>query len=142
MVQATTSVTPGEQVLVALWAVVRRMKAGAVADGRDPAALHVVHLVHEHGPLRLTALAEVCMLDASTVSRHVRNLEAAGRLARTGDPDDRRATRIAVTDSGRALLRDALAARGRLVDEAVAGWAAEDRAALASLLTRLAEDLT
>jgi DNA-binding MarR family transcriptional regulator len=138
VVQATAG---GEQVLVGLWAVVRRMKAALTASGGDPAAVHIVHLVAEHGPLRLTALAERALLDASTVSRHVRGLEASGHLARTGDPDDRRASRIAVTDSGRALLRDALAARGRVLDTALAGWPAEDRTALATLLQRLAEDM-
>jgi DNA-binding MarR family transcriptional regulator len=139
MVQATS--TAGEQVLVALWAVVRRMKAQAARVAGDAAALHVLHMVGEHGPLRLTALAGTCMLDASTVSRHVRSLEAAGHLARTGDPDDRRAARIALTESGGALLREALVARGRLMDDALAAWPPEDRAALATLLSRLAEDL-
>jgi len=138
MVHATAE---GEQVLVGLWAVVRRLKATAAAAGGDPAALHIVHMVHEHGPLRLTALAECALLDASTVSRHVRALEAAGHLARTGDPDDRRASRIAVTDSGEALLREALTARGRVLDEALAGWPTADREALATLLARLAEDM-
>jgi DNA-binding MarR family transcriptional regulator len=138
MVHATE--VTGEQLLVALWSVIRRLK-GRTIDGPDPAALHVVHMVHEHGPLRLTALAACAALDASTISRHVRNLEETGHLTRTGDPDDRRASRIEVTDSGRALLRDALAARGRFLDEAVAGWPPEERAALATLLSRLAEDL-
>ena len=139
MVQATQAA--GEDVLVGLWRVIRRLKSSAAALGGDPAALHVIHMVKEHGPLRLTALAEAAMLDASTVSRHVQHLEAAGHLARTTDPDDRRATLIAVTESGQALLREALAARGRLFDEALAGWPPEDRAALARLLSKLAEDM-
>jgi DNA-binding MarR family transcriptional regulator len=138
MVQATAE---GEQILVGLWAVLRRLKAAAASAGGDPAALHIVHMVHEHGPLRLTALAEVALLDASTVSRHVSALEATGHLARTGDPADRRASRIAVTASGEALLREALAARGRLLDAALADWPPEDRAALTALLKQLAEDL-
>jgi DNA-binding MarR family transcriptional regulator len=138
MVQATAE---GEQVLVGLWAVVRRLKAAAASAGGDPAALHIVHMVREHGPLRLTALAECALLDASTVSRHVRSLEASGHLARTDDPDDRRASRIAVTDSGEALLREALAERGRVLDAALAGWPPQDREALAALLARLAEDM-
>ena len=140
MVQATPAAA-GEEVLLGLWRVIRRLKASAAALGGDPAALHVVHMVKEHGPLRLTALAEAAMLDASTVSRHVQHLEAAGHLARTTDPADRRATLIEVSESGRALLREALAARGRLLDDALAGWPAEDRAALARLLSRLAEDM-
>jgi DNA-binding MarR family transcriptional regulator len=140
MVQATEE-RLGERTLVALWDVLRRLKARSAAESADAAALHVVHMVHAHGPLRLTDLAARASLDVSTVSRHVRALEAAGQLARTGDPEDRRATRIALTDDGEALLRAALTARGRWLDEAVAGWAPEDRVALATLLTRLAEDL-
>ena len=140
MVQATRA-TAGEEVLVALWRVIRQLKSSAATLGGDPAALHVVHMVKEHGPLRLTALAEVATLDASTVSRHVQHLEAAGHLARTTDPDDRRATLIEITESGQALLREALAARGRLLDDALAGWPAADRAALSRLLSRLAEDM-
>jgi DNA-binding MarR family transcriptional regulator len=142
MVQATPqTVAAGEEVLVALWRVIRRLKASAAKEGGDPAALHVVHMVSEHGPLRLTALAEAAMLDASTVSRHVQSLEAAGHLARTPDPADRRATLIAITDSGHALLAEALAARGRLLEAALAGWPPADRDALARLLSRLAEDM-
>jgi DNA-binding MarR family transcriptional regulator len=142
MVQATRQrVAAGEEVLVALWRVIRRLKAGTAKEGGDPAALHVVHMVCEHGPLRLTALAEAAMLDASTVSRHVQSLEAAGHLARTPDPADRRATLIAITDSGHALLAEALAARGRLLEAALAGWPPADRDALARLLSRLAEDM-
>jgi DNA-binding MarR family transcriptional regulator len=142
MVQATPqTAATGEQVLVALWRVIRRLKSSAANLAGDPAALHVVHMVKEHGPLRLTALAEAATLDASTVSRHVQHLEAAGHLARTPDPADRRATLIELTDSGHALLREALAVRGRLLDEVLAGWEPADRQALARLLARLAEDM-
>jgi DNA-binding MarR family transcriptional regulator len=140
MVQAT-ELGSGRQVLVALWSVIRRLKQLAGTDGADPAAMAVVFLVAEHGPLRLTALAEIAGLDASTASRHVRNLEAAGHLSRTEDADDRRATRIAITDGGRDLLHAAMEARAQRFDEALAGWSAADRAALATLLTRFAEDL-
>jgi DNA-binding MarR family transcriptional regulator len=142
MVQATPqTVASGEEVLLALWRVIRRLKSRAAELGGDPAALHVVHMVKEHGPLRLTALAEAATLDASTVSRHVQHLEAAGQLARTPDRADRRATLIELTESGHALLREALAVRGGLLDEVLAGWAPADRDALARLLSRLAEDM-
>jgi DNA-binding MarR family transcriptional regulator len=140
MVQATEE-RVGERTLVALWDVLRRLKARTAAESGDVAVLHIVHLVREHGPLRLTDLATRACLDVSTVSRHVRAAEAAGHLERAGDPDDRRATSIAVTDQGVALLRQALETRSRWLDDAVAAWPARDRAALATLLSRLAEDL-
>jgi DNA-binding MarR family transcriptional regulator len=133
--------TTGEQVQAAVWALIRRLKQLAGADGADPAAMAIVHLVNEYGPLRLTALAQVAGLDASTASRHVRNLEAAGQLSRAADPQDGRAAQIAITESGRTLLREAVARRARHFDEALAAWPEEDRAALPRLLNRLVEDL-
>jgi DNA-binding MarR family transcriptional regulator len=140
MVQATET-SAGEQTLVALWSVIRRLKALSAAENADPAAMAIVHLVHEHGPLRLTALADVACLDASTASRHVRNLEDAGYVRRTPDPVDGRATLIALSAGGRELLRRGMEARARRFDAALAGWPEADRAALPRLLARFAEDL-
>lgn len=141
MVQATEQTSAGERTLVALWSVIRRLKALSAAEGADPAAMAIVHLVNEHGPLRLTALADVACLDASTASRHVRNLEAAGYVERRPDPADGRATLIAVGERGRELMRRGMEARARRFDEALAGWDEADRDALPRLLARFAEDL-
>jgi DNA-binding MarR family transcriptional regulator len=63
------------------------------------------------------ALAERLSADASTVSRLLRPLEAAGYLRIDPDPDDARAKLIRLTDAGHAIRR-----------EASAGWlAAQDR---------------
>jgi DNA-binding MarR family transcriptional regulator len=140
MVQATDTRT-GEAVLVSLWAIIRSLKQRVAAGGRDPGATHVLHMVSANGPLRLTALAECAGLDASTISRHVRSLEDAGHLARTGDPDDRRVSRIEVTDSGRALLAEALRVRAEIFEQALAGWPDADRAAFTTLLARFADGL-
>jgi len=50
--------------------------------------------------LRVSELAGCMGLDASTASRHVRHLEDGGYLARTGDPGDRRASRVRLTPKG------------------------------------------
>src|SRR4029453_16182468 len=86
-------------------------------------------------------LAGAMGLDASTASRHVRQLEDGGYLARTGDPDDRRAVRARPPRRRRAALDQARRARATVLDRATAGWPDEDRAALAILMTRLADSL-
>jgi DNA-binding MarR family transcriptional regulator len=91
--------------------------------------------------LRVSALAEAMGLDISTASRHVRQLEVGGHLARAGDPDDRRAFQVRLTRRGRAALDQAMRARGTLVDRATADWPTDDRAALTTLMTRLADSL-
>ena len=138
---APPETTSGRQLLLALLTVGRRLKARSAAQGLDSASVFVLHNVHGNQPLRVSELARYMALDASTVSRHVMQLVHRGYLTRSGDPDDRRACRLALTDRGHALLDEAMAARVAIVDDAIAGWSAEDRQTLTTLMTRLAADL-
>jgi DNA-binding MarR family transcriptional regulator len=133
--------TTGHRLLLALMTVGRRLKP-RTADGRlDRASVFVLHHVHAKAPLRVSELAKCMGLDSSTVSRHVSHLEEGGYLARTGDPDDRRASRVLLTGKGRAILDEAMRAQAAIVDRAIADWPEEDREELTSLMTRLAESI-
>ena len=136
-----TDATTGQQLVVSLLAVSRRLKARLPQSNLDPAMMFVLHQVQTNGSLRVSELAGCMGLDASTASRHVRHLEGGGYLARTGDPGDRRASRIRLTPKGRAALARAMRARAAVVDRAIAGWPGGDRAALTTLLIRLADSL-
>jgi DNA-binding MarR family transcriptional regulator len=59
----------------------------------------------DHGPMRLSALADRMYLDKSTTSRVVQTLVRKGYAANGGEAGDRRAMAIAPTQSGRKLLR-------------------------------------
>jgi len=131
----------GQDLVVALLAVSRRLKARLAQGNLDPAMMFVLLQVQANGSLRVSELAGCMGLDASTASRHVRHLEDGGYLARTGDPGDRRASRVRLTPKGRGALARAMRARGAVVDRAVAGWSNDDRATLTNLITRLAESL-
>jgi DNA-binding MarR family transcriptional regulator len=131
----------GQDLVVALLGVGRRLKARLPQGHIDPAMMFVLHQIQVNGPLRVSELAGCMGLDASTASRHVRNLEDGGYLARTGDPGDRRASRVRLTPKGRGALSRALRARAAVVDRAIADWPDQERAALASLMTRLADSL-
>jgi DNA-binding MarR family transcriptional regulator len=133
--------TSGQELVVSLLTVGRRLRA-RLPEGRiDPALMFVLHHVHGRGSLRVSELAGAMGLDTSTASRHVRQLEHGGYLARTGDPDDRRAFQVRLTRRGRGALDQAMRARATVVDRALADWPGEDRAALTTLMTRLAESL-
>jgi DNA-binding MarR family transcriptional regulator len=131
----------GQDLVVTLLGVGRRLKARLPQGHIDPGMMFVLHQVQANGPLRVSELAGCMGLDASTASRHVRNLEDGGYLARTGDPGDRRASRVRLTPKGRGALARALRARAAVVDRAIADWPDEDRATLASLMNRLADSL-
>jgi DNA-binding MarR family transcriptional regulator len=133
--------TSGRRLLLALLTVGRRLKSRSAVGGLDSASVFVLHNLRGNEPLRVSELARCMALDASTVSRHVMQLVRRGYLTRTGDPDDRRACRLALTDRGRALLDEAMAARVAIVDDAIAGWPERDRETLTALMARLAADL-
>ncbi|NUH35990.1 MarR family transcriptional regulator [Streptomyces samsunensis] len=57
------------------------------------------------GPMRISALATRLGIALPTTSRMVDLLDASGWIERTPDPEDRRASLIALTDPGRELLR-------------------------------------
>jgi DNA-binding MarR family transcriptional regulator len=137
----TVTTGTGHELVVALLTVARRLRS-RLPEGRfDPAMMFVLHHVQAGGSLRVSALAEALGLDTSTASRHVRQLELGGLLARTGDPDDRRASRVRLTRRGRGALERAMRARAARLDRALADWSEEDRATLTTLMTRLADSL-
>ena len=131
----------GQDLVVALFGVGRRLKARLPQGHLDPGMMFVLHQVQANGSPRVSELADCMGLDASTASRHVRHLEDGGYLARTGDPGDRRASRVRLTPKGRGALARAMRARAAVVDRAIADWPDDDRATLTTLITRLAESL-
>lgn len=69
------------------------------------------------GSLRMSDLAEGLGLSAGGVTKVVGRLEEMGLLAREPDSADRRATRVSLTDSGRAALGTAAS----LIDDTLGG---------------------
>lgn len=65
-------------------------------------------------------LADFTGLEPLYVSKLARSLEAAGLIQRTGDPDDTRAVRLALTDEGRSAITAATGAVRRLQEELTA----------------------
>jgi DNA-binding MarR family transcriptional regulator len=93
------------------------------------------------GPLRLSELAERMGITAPTASRAVDGLVELGLLVRLPDPGDRRAVRIDLTKSGRKHIEERKARAAAALEPAVGALSAQDRARLAALLTRLADEL-
>ncbi|QNE22291.1 MarR family transcriptional regulator [Kribbella qitaiheensis] len=56
------------------------------------------------GTCRVYDLAQEIAITVGATSKAVDRLEAAGRVRRTANPDDRRSSLVALTDAGRQLL--------------------------------------
>jgi DNA-binding MarR family transcriptional regulator len=113
--------------------------AGVRLDRAGSALLYKLH-IHGDG-LRVTDLADLLGVDAPTVTRKIQQLEREGLVSRRADPDDRRATRITMTRSGRRTLERVLEARRDWYDRLLEGWDDADLATFASLLGRFSAAL-
>lgn len=131
-----------EAVMVTMMSLGRRMRQRQAGDEIDLSALFILKILRGCGPMRLSALAATLELDASTVSRHVRHLEDRGLLERTSDPDDGRASMVAVTRRGARCLQKHAAGRRALIGQLLEDWTDDDREQLRCLLARVNRDLT
>ncbi|HEX2072214.1 MAG TPA: MarR family transcriptional regulator [Geodermatophilus sp.] len=129
----------GEQ-LPRFMRLVHALKAASAADGRDRAALVLLYPLVRFGPLRQGAVAELVHADPSTVSRHVTTLVEQGLVRRVADESDGRASRLVVTDAGRAALDQLRAEREGHLAHVTAAWDTADLARLTGLLGRLLDD--
>lgn len=141
MPQATEPVGSNDM-LGAFFGVGRVLKRLGGSGPVDGPTLGVLFEIDRHAPVRLGDVAVACGLDASTVSRHVAALEREEHVTREPDPADGRASRLVLTDVGKAALAAAMERRRAVVDAALQEWSDIDRAHLRRLLERLAEDMS
>jgi DNA-binding MarR family transcriptional regulator len=142
LTETAAAETAEDAVMSLMMAFGRRMRQHQPGDEIDFSSLPLLKLLSHQGPMRLSAVAQALGLDASTVSRHVRQLEDRGMLERTEDPDDRRASRVAVSERGSDCLGTAFQARRHLITGALQDFSGPDRESLRTLLNRLVDQLS
>jgi DNA-binding MarR family transcriptional regulator len=107
----------------------------------DPPSFFLLNLLGDE-PRRVTELATRAGLDASTVSRKLHALEAAGLMARDGDPADGRAALVRLSPAGHRTLERVERARLACLEQVLEDWTEDDRRDLARLLGRFADSLS
>jgi DNA-binding MarR family transcriptional regulator len=80
-------------------------------------------------------------LDPSTVSRAVAALVAHRLVERRANPQDKRASILAITPAGNAALADAEDWYADLLDRALAGWRPDEVENLSAALARFINDI-
>ena len=102
----------------------------------------VLAALAEWGPVAQNALGDRLNIDRSTMVAVIDELEAAGRVVRRRNPQDRRAYRLGLTNAGHAALREAGRVVDRVQDEVFAPLNRDERAQLHAKLTALLHHLT
>ncbi|MFH8694046.1 MarR family winged helix-turn-helix transcriptional regulator [Streptomyces chartreusis] len=106
----------------------------------DRAAVALLRQVADSEPLRPGELAARLGVEASHVTRTVQQLQKTGHVTRVPDPEDRRAQRIELTESGRRAVVRVRDAGARGMQLALADWTPEELRQLATLFHRMVDD--
>jgi DNA-binding MarR family transcriptional regulator len=110
------------------------------AHGLEPGWHDVLATLRRNGPpyqLRPTDFTGQLMLTSSGTTKRLDRLEEAGLIARTPDPEDRRATLITLTDAGHDLIDAVTEAHLDNERNLLAALGADEQRRLADLLRKL-----
>lgn len=117
-------------------------RSRAVHPDLQPASYLMLSHIHEHGPMRASALACAFDIDKGAISRQVQHLLDLGLLDRTPDPDDGRATLLSASKDAVRRLEKVAGARRQQLDERLADWTAADLGRFARSLRRYNDALS
>jgi DNA-binding MarR family transcriptional regulator len=134
--------TDGDETLSeAFWSVARQLRHTSQQTlapwDITPSHLRALHVLMRHGVMRLSELSDHLHIAARSTTEVVDALETRGLLERRPDPDDRRATLVALTEHGTNVLDAIRAARGTETERAFGRLSQADRAHLARILRKL-----
>jgi DNA-binding MarR family transcriptional regulator len=100
----------------------------------------IAQLSREEG-IKQVVLAERLEIKPMTLARLVDRLEAAGWVKRRRDREDRRASRIYLTEKSQPILSEMTARVRETIDEALSGISAAHRALLMDMLLSMKTNL-
>src|SRR3954451_650897 len=141
---ATTSAAPhlASRLRLAVARTARRLRQEA-GGGLSPTLTAALASIENHGPLTPSELADRERIKRPTATRLIGTLEEAALVTRTSDPTDGRSSLIAITPTGRELMRTLRTRKDAYLAQRLSKLSPEDRATLdraADLLERLLEE--
>jgi DNA-binding MarR family transcriptional regulator len=141
---ATTPAGEVADTVVQLMRSFQRAKARYLALARHDvewsAQLILRQLAH-NGPMRASAIADCLQSDPSTVSRQVATMVKDGLLERRSDPEDGRASILALTEKADAVIAEHERLRHTHFEDLLSDWSERDLSRFATLLRRFTADL-
>ena len=116
---------------IQLMSLARRLRREAHSDEQSWARLLLLGAIDRHGGTATpSALAADQGMQSSNLAAALRDLASEGLIARTPDSEDRRKVRVALSEAGRALLRDNRARREGWLASAMGACLSDEESAL------------
>ena len=108
----------------------------AVSEGKG-SQKRILMMLLETGPVTQKKLTALLGIQPGSASEVIGKLEAAGLIARTPSPEDRRTTDVCLTEAGAVAAREALAVREKRHETMFSCFTPEEKQTLLQLLEQL-----
>ena len=105
--------------------------------GLSLAQWRVLAVLSRQQGINQVKLAEMLEIQPMTLVRQIDRLEALGLVTRSQDPDDRRASRLVLTEAAQPLIGHMRRIADELWNEVLGDFSATEREALADVLRRV-----
>lgn len=120
----------------------RRFDERARGSGATGPQWRTLKILQRREGLNQGQLAELLEVEPITCSRMIDRLAEAGLVERRGDPEDRRAWRIFLTEKARPMLDDLHRIASEMIEDALQGLDARQRDTLVESLNVIRSNLT
>ena len=119
---------------LSLWDVLHTMRA--ISEGKG-SQKRILMMLPETGPVTQKKLTALLGIQPGSASEVIGKLEAAGLIARTLSPEDRRTTDVMLTEKGITAAREALALREKRHETMFSCFSPEEKQTLLHLLEQM-----
>lgn len=131
----------GAYTYLILWRATRAVETRALGSiettGLCASDFGVLEALLHKGPLPVNVLGKKLLLTSGSMTTSVDRLVSRGLVERRDDPDDRRVRVVALTATGRRLIKSAFARHETHLDDVVGVLTRDERTTLVSLLRKL-----
>jgi DNA-binding MarR family transcriptional regulator len=105
--------------------------------GLTPTQWAALAMLAEEGAASQNALGRMTAMDPATIQGVIRRLEERGLITREPDPDDKRRTKLRLSEEGEGVVRQVTALGMRVTERTLEPLDAEDRRNFLEMLAKL-----
>ncbi|MGG1574727.1 MarR family winged helix-turn-helix transcriptional regulator [Fictibacillus sp. NRS-1165] len=105
--------------------------------GISQSRLELLQHLYEMEEISQSSLQKAVNIDPAAVTRHLKQLEASGKVSRRKNPKDNRETLVALTDQGRNEILSYRKERDQFVSNLLKGFKEEELPVLVDMLERM-----
>ncbi|MFP7494685.1 MarR family transcriptional regulator [Terribacillus saccharophilus] len=110
--------------------------------GASTSRVEILHYLLQHEEVTQSALQKEVNIDAAAVTRHLKQLEAAGTIVRFKKTEDQRATWVKLEEEAKRHIEQSYQEKSKFVQETLSGFSEEELQQFLRMLSKVSENVS